>query len=401
MTSPVLPTLIATALLAASTTARADTVTEAEVIRLARTRDPQALAARASSAAAEAEEIRASLYPNPSIGWEREHLPAGAPATEDTLFVTVPLEFTGRRPAQRAIARAGTWSARARATRTQSDVVARSLDAFYAALAADRDVEIFARTVARLEEATRVVGRRHEEGTTSGYERARIEIERELARTQLHQAEAAARTARAMLAAMLGTDAGTLQLRGDFATAEPSPAGASPDRPSLRLFRTAELDARDAGDAARWAWLPTLSVSGGLRIGETTETKIGYVAGLSLSLPIFSHGQELVAESDALERLAAAEAHWAEREARLSDVRAREQLVSVRVELVRFTAATRERVELLERAALSGYREGTRSVVELLDAQRARTEVDRTCLDLEHLAKQAEVQVRAARGEFE
>lgn len=401
MTSPVPPISIATALLALGTTAHADTFTEAEVIRLARTRDPQALVARASSAVAEAEEIGAALYPNPSIGWEREHLPAGAPDTEDTLFVSVPLEFTGRRPAQRALARAGTSAARARAARTQSDVVARSLAAFYAALAADRDVEILARTVARLEEASRVVGRRHEEGTTSGYERARIEIESELAQTQLHQAEATARTARAMLAALLGADAGSLQLRGDFATVDPSPVGASADRPSLRLLRAAELDARDAGDAASWAWVPTLALTGGLRIAETTETKLGYVAGLSLSLPIFSRGQELVAESEALARLAAAEAHWAEREARFADVRAREQLVSARAELVRFTVATRERVELLERAALSGYREGNRSVVELLDAQRARTEVDRTCLDLEHLAKQAEVELRAARGEFE
>jgi outer membrane protein, heavy metal efflux system len=400
-TPTVCRTFVVASLLVFCGVAKAETLTETDVIRMARAQDPQVLAARESTLVAEAHEVRASLYPNPSLGWDREHLPTGAPASEDSYFLTVPIEFTGRRPAQSALARSGTSSARARAAQTQSDAVTRSLDAFYAALATEREVEILARTLARLEEAARVVGRRYEEGTTSGYERTRLEVEADLARSQLRQAEARSRTARATLAALLGADGATLQLRGDFTTTDPAETTEPRERPSIRLFRAAEAEVRTAEEAASWAWVPTLSLSGGLRVGQTTETRFGYVAGVLLSLPVFSRGQELVAESAAGGRLAAAAVRVAERETRIEAVRAREQFVSARAESVRFTESTRDRIEMLERAALSGYREGDRSVVELVDAQRARTEVDRRCLELEVLAKQAELDLRAARGEFE
>lgn len=385
--------------------ARAETITEADVIRLARTRDPNALAAREATSVAEAEEVRASLYPNPSLGWERESLPGRVTGREieDSVFLTVPIDFTGRRPALKALARSGASNARARAARTQGEAVADALGAFYDALAADRDVQIATQAVTRVEEAARVVRRRHEEGTTSGYERTRLELEAELARSRLRQAETRARVARATLVALLGVDGASMELRGDFATADPtpSPPSANRERPSIRFLRTAETDAREARAAAGWAWVPTLSLSGGLWISEATESRYGYVAGVSLSVPVFSWGQELRAESSARERFAAAEVRVADRATRIETVRAREQLVSARQEISRFSEATHSRVELLERAVQSGYREGDRSVVELVDAQRARTDVDRRLLELELLAKQAEIELRAARGEFE
>lgn len=394
-------------LIAATTSvAYAETITEADVIRIARTRDPDVLAAHESTSVAEAEEIRAELYPNPSIGWERESSPGRVTGREieDSLFLTLPIDFTGRRPAQKALARSGASVARARAARTQSEAVTAALDAFYEAIGSNRDVQILTQAVTRLEEAARVVRRRHEEGTTSGYERTRLELEAELARSRLRQAETRARTARATLTVLLGVDAATLELRGDFATADPAPASSASstrERPLILHLRASEAEARDAHSAAGWAWIPTLSLSGGLRISEAMESRYGYVAGASLSIPIFSWGEELRAESSARQRLAAAETRAAQRVTRVEEVRAREQLTSARAEITRFTEATVDRVELLERAVGSGYREGDLSVVELVDAQRARTDVERRQLELELIAKQAEIDLRAARGEFE
>lgn len=385
----------------ASARAQAQSLTEADVIRIARADDPQLQVARESAAVAAAEEIRASLYPNPSITWDREHLPVGAPATEDSLFITVPIDFTGRRPAQRALARSGTFTAQAHAKAAQSAVIKRALEVFYSALAAEQEAKILAGALARLQEAVRVVSHRHEAGTTSGYERMRVEIEAALAQNQLKQTEARARGARATLAALLGQKTVALQLRGDFTTRESVVPRTAQQRPSVRLLNEARAQVNDARSSARWAWVPTLSLSGGLRFAETTDMHYGYVAGVSLDLPLFSRGQDVVAESVARQRLASAYLHAAARETRIDEVRAREQLASARAEYTRFTVATRDRIELLERAALSGYREGDRSVVELVDAQRARTEVDRQRLALEMLAKQAELDLRAAQGEFE
>jgi len=55
----------------------------------------------------------------------------------------------------------------------------------------------------------------------------------------------------------------------------------------------------------------------------------------------------------------------------------------------------------LVRAAESGYREGERSVLELLDAERARAEVEGRRLDLSLAEKRADIVLRAARGELE
>jgi hypothetical protein len=52
-------------------------------------------------------------------------------------------------------------------------------------------------------------------------------------------------------------------------------------------------------------------------------------------------------------------------------------------------------------AAESGYREGARTLVELLDAYRAQTDVDGRRLELAATAKHAEIALRYARGEFE
>jgi cobalt-zinc-cadmium efflux system outer membrane protein len=388
-------------LVASCRSLRAETITERRVIGIARTRDPSALAAHLASSVAEAEQIRAGVYPNPSVSWQRERVTGRE--QNDSILLTVPVDVSGRREAQSALARSSASTARARAARTQSEAVSASLDAFYAALAAERELEIARRAVARLDEAARVVRRRYEEGTTSGYERTRLEVEVELERSQLRQSEARVTSARATLAVLLGADPRTMELRGDFRTGDPrsSAAAARREPRSITWIRAAQSDARDAVGAARWAWVPTLSLSGGLRVSEWPDTQYGYVAGVSLTLPVFSRGQELRAESAARQQLAAAEVRAAERSTRLEEVRAREVLAAARQEIVRFAEATRARVELLERAVQSGYREGDRSVVELVDAERVRADVDRRQLALELVAKRAEIDLRAARGEFE
>jgi cobalt-zinc-cadmium efflux system outer membrane protein len=404
-----------------ATATAAVTLTEADVIRLARARDGQVALAAAGVAEAEAEAVAAGLYPEPSLAWSREHVPgAGADAgREDTFEISVPVEVSGRRAAGRALARAEVASAQAMAARARSEAVAAALLAFYEAIADGRRAEIAGQAVARLDEAARVLGRRHEQGSASGYERTRLELEAELARSELRQAEARAHAARAELALILGVDAGQLVLAGSL---EPGASGASgatgatggaapaqpdavPDevssRPSSRLLARSVAEARDARGHAGRAWIPAVSVSGGLRIADAGEARYGYVAGVALDLPLFGRGRDSRARAHAAERLAQARVHAAELTARRELLRARSELALAREELGRFDAATHERLELLVRGAESGYREGERSLIELLDAQRARTAVELRRLELGLAARRAEVGLRAAQGGFE
>jgi outer membrane protein TolC len=340
-----------------------------------------------------------------SLGWDREAIPGGAASPEriDDLFLTVPLDLSSRRRAGVALARAEVASLRSRAARSQSDAVTASLFLFYDALAADREVAIASRAVARLDEAARVMERRQQAGTTSGYERTRLEVEAELARSALRGSEARSKAARAELALLLALDSSALKLQGDLTPAvvvEGSNTAAA-SRPSVKLLRQSEAEAREARAAGGWSWVPTLSLSGGVRIRETDVTSYGYVAGVSLSLPVFARGQEVIAESAARQRLADVQARAAERATEIEVQRAHRDLIASRAELERFEEATKDRVGLLERAAESGYREGARSIVELVDAQRTGTQVERRRLELQSAVKRAELALRAARGEFE
>jgi cobalt-zinc-cadmium efflux system outer membrane protein len=409
--------------LASGGRAVAGTLTEDDVVRLARERDPEVALARAAVTVAGAEALRASLYPDPSLAWDRETLSGAGGEREDSFRLTVPIEVSGRRRAGRALAHAEVAGAEALAARAESDAVVASLLLFYDAIAADRRVEIAARTVARLDEAARVLGRRHAEGTSSGYESTRLELEAELARSELRQAEARAAAARAELALVLGLEPspGQAQEPGPGqehvqAPAQGSPAGlvlsgslairdpgarADAERRSSSLLRASAARARDARDAARWAWVPLVSLSAGLRVAEADETRYGYVAGVSVDLPLFSRGRDVRAEAGAAEQRALAQVAAAERAATRAELAAEQALALAQGELARFEQATGDRLQTLERAAESGYREGVRSIVELVDAQRARTSVELRQLELALAAKRAEIELRAARGEFE
>jgi outer membrane protein TolC len=196
-----------------------------------------------------------------------------------------------------------------------------------------------------------------------------------------------------------------MELEGALAVALPKREDAAHQadaaRPSVEHLRTAAREARAAHGDAGWSWLPTLSLSGGFRVVQATETRYGYVAGIAVELPILSRGQELRAEAEAGVRLADSRVRASERALRIDRARALVELDQTSRELERFEAATKPRVERLLRASESGYREGHRSIVELVDAERARTTVELRYLELQLAARRAEIALRARRGEFE
>lgn len=382
-------------------TSAAGELTETDVIRLARARSATVGVARAQVAVMQAAETSATLYPNPSLSWDRTHVPGGGleGESEDTFALSLPIELSGARTARSALARSDTEAARADVSRARSHVTTRAVLVFYDAIHAERRADIVRRTVQRLQEAARVLDRRQSEGTASGYERTRLELELELAKSGLAEAMGRASSARAELGARLGIDAGSTPLRAELDV--PAPSRAPVSRPSLRHDRAAAAEAARAVDGSASAWVPPVTVTGGLHVRRGLETRYGYVAGVSVALPLFARGQELRAEAQTRSRLSAARVTAAEQDAQVEIRKAESLLDSARRERARFRNAVGQRVDKLVRAAESGYREGERSVLELLDAERARAEVEGRRLDLSLAEKRADIVLRAARGELE
>ena len=402
------------------TAASAQVVDDPLVVRLAHERHPDPDVAGANVEVARAAAVSASLYPNPTVSWSREALLGGGSIAEDSIALNVPVDLSGRRRGRAALGRAATLTAEAGRALARSEAAREALLCYVDALEARQRAALLSSSAERLAEAERVVGARLGEGTASGYERSRLVLAAELARDAVALAEAEAESLEVGLAVLLDLDPEALRLAPDGLAYRPLSGGDEAERaarlepgsravdrakarqrPAVELLKRASQQAHRARDAARSAWLPVISVSGGLRTETTTQTRYGYVAGVSIPLPLLSRGQDLQATARAQQRASEVRRRAAERRAESEVVAARRRLARLEAEIVRLDAAVRDASGSVTRASMSAYREGRRSLLELIDAQRVSLALELRRLGLVAAAKRAQIALRAARGELD
>lgn len=383
---------------------------EADVIRLARARSPAAAVASATEELADARSRTAALLANPAVSWERETVetgPLGGQGSQDILAASLPIDIARPLATRSLVASESAWL-RAEASLSRTGAILDAVLAYYEVVLAERRAEVSSRASSNLEEAARVLARREAAGSASGYESTRLAIASELSRSHLAEARGASESARARLGALLDVPPESLRVATDLQLLSPNDEtrlarapGAT--RPALRQARESLRLANEAEGRAGWAWLPALELGGGVKRANDlgADSGHGYVVGVSLSVPLFDHGQAQRAQAEAQRALATARS---EALTRTIDADVRSALATFRAarqELSRFEAQTSGQVEALLAAAQSGYREGERTLVELLDAQRAQTDVAERRLSLLGTAKRAEARLRAAAGDLQ
>ena len=382
---------------------QANVISATDVVNLVQTQDPVVRAAREVVGMAEADEIEAGMYDNPEVAWEREGVAGEA---EDAFVVSVPIALSARRSMRQQLASVEVAQANARAALVKSQSVVKALTAFYRLQALEKQAGIEAGALKRLKEAVRVVKRRREAGSASGYDQSRIEIAAELAASKWRRTRARANRLHDGLALSLGKAKEKVRFADSLLpnpSIQPESVSTSPGqrKPSLRALKTAVERVTQANESSWTAWLPALVLSGGPRIHHHHAGDLGYQLGVSMELPLFTRGQGISARVSARERYALAQSEAAERAAHIEHLNAIERLVTARSEALRFAETTANQSDVLARAAQSGYREGTLSIVELLDAQSTRTELELRQLDLSLAVKEAEVAFCASRGDYE
>jgi cobalt-zinc-cadmium efflux system outer membrane protein len=296
---------------------------------------------------------------------------------------------------------------RAEASLSRTDATLNALFAYYDVVLAERRIEVLSQSVANLDEAARVLVKREAAGTVSGYESTRLAIASQLVQSQLSEAHGLLEIAKARLAPLIDLPAHSLRVRVDLSLIS-SDQGATlaeskgQSRPGVQQARESHRLASEAEDRASWAWLPTLELGAGLKRASNfnAESGYGYAVGVSLDVPLFDRGQAERAQAQAQRALASARSDALTRTTERDVAIALATFRSARQELERFDAHTSAQVEALLTAAKSGYLEGERTIVELLDAQRAETEVAERSLTLLGTAKRAEAQLRAATGDL-
>jgi cobalt-zinc-cadmium efflux system outer membrane protein len=381
------------------------TLTEEKVIELSRSSAPASSVARAYEELAEARRRVAGPLLNPSVAWSREGLSGSASGTEDVVSATIPFDIA-RPVAARSLASTEAAWAKVESSLAQAEITEAALVAYVEVVVASHELDILKEALQNLKEAGRVLSHREEAGSASGYERIRLALETELSRSRLSEAQGKLTSARARLSGMLGLPGALPPIEMELSLMNEREeallvGSQAKEAPALGRAKVAHRLAGDAQKDAEWTWIPALELTGGMKHVSDFGGAFGYVFGLSFQVPIFDRAQSFRAESSAQARLVQTRKRSLEARLKTDVESAHASYLSSKQELERFERETGGLVGDLLLAAKSGYLEGERSIVELLDAQRAQTDVAERRLLLLSAAKRAESRLRAATGEFQ
>jgi cobalt-zinc-cadmium efflux system outer membrane protein len=345
--------------------------------------------------------LTARAYPNPDIAYSREQTFGSAGTAENYLVASQLVDLGGRRRL-----RGGAGDLRAEAARLDGEgtllaVAAEARLRFYELLARQLRVAALERWTARVGEALSIVTRREKGGEAAGYDRKRLEREAALANAKLATARAELERARTQLRVVMGTSA-TPVVAGTVLPAEdPQPTDELRARGARRPeFRALDLlvdaTALDRKAASRW-WVPEPRLELGWK-GVTFDMgrSDGFVAGVSLALPLWDHSRG--ATVTALGEARAARGRHAlldlELATQVDGLRAEAlQLRTIAVDFAKSTVSA----DLL-RMTTRGYEAGELTVLELLDAYRGAQEDEATAIDMELAARRARIELDRLTG---
>ena len=370
--------------------APARSLTLAAALAAARRVSPDLVAAREAVAAAAARERQAAAFPNPTLSYGREQTSGGGQTNaQNVAALEQPLEAGGVRGARRDAARLRREAAEARLAAAESQLDYEVARAYALALAADRRAALAEQAAGAFDQARRVSERRLAAGDVSGYANRRIRLEAARYAALRVEAVLARRTAQLALAALVAESAdsiaGAIVTLADTLPATPAVAD-QPTLIALALRSRAELRAGEresqaaAAEArlARRERMPVPVVSGGFKSEDAAggQGLSGFVAGVSLPLPLWdrrggtvdaaaAESRRGAAETESLRRRVAREVAEAYDAYRLGA----EQLAALAPQL-----GSESRAAL--RASQVAYSEGEISLVECLDAVRAYHEAE-------------------------
>jgi len=379
----------------------AEPVAVDQAVQQAVARPALAAALAAQAAVKDAEAVAAGVWPNPEISYTREQiLRGGGGDAEDVVALSQSLEISGRRGLRADAATLHGDAARldAEATRRRTAVEARKR--FWAVAHDQARHGVVAAWLMRLQSAETLVSAREDAGEGSAYDSLRMAREVRRASSDLRRVEVDREGAWLELLALTGPMAAPSTWPRVAGTLAPAASAAQDGanhshRPDLRAWsRRSEAAGLDAEAAGR-GWVPELGLSAGWKsVDQGGARDHGFAAGLSLSIPLFDHGQgdeaRALAAKARADTIRALLVEDAERLARPAEARA--QQLGALARAVR--AETETAAQELEATAQAGWLGGELDLLELLDVHRGTRDDGLALLDLEHAARDAREALR-------
>lgn len=397
---PILSGVVALFAICAATsadTSAADDVllTERDAVAAALARPEYRVAERGRLAIAESDLDEARLLPNPIISLERE----GGESTETALRLSQPLDVSGRRSLRKQ-------AAQSRLDATGLDLQHRRLQtaaevrlAFAEALHIDQLRDVQDNWRRRIDGAAAIVERLTSAGEASGYDRRRIERERQTAVAHLAVTHASRLRAREQLAGLIGRPETQLGLLLGNLIPGPPPAieelrtqlAQRPDLVGLQSqVQAFEYESR-AYERTR---LPEVTLGlGARRIEELGGTDTGLIVGMSIPIPLFQRGQASQRRAQAQASVLRAEGALQRSAAEANLTGLWRQAEELRTAAQSFGESTLAGSRELSRIAEAAYAGGEASLLELLDAYRTEFDAEASALDLALRARRARIEL--------
>lgn len=407
MTLWVVATLMAAVPLAAQapTTAPPEPLTLAAARARARQNSPEIVAAQHAVAAAAGRERQAGTWSNPTLAYEREQTSrAGEATSQNILTLEQPFEVGGQRGARRQAAGLEREAEEARLVGTMARVDYEVTRTYATAVGRQRRAAAAHAAAQAFGSARRVSQARLTAGDVSGYQHRRLLLE--AARYATLRSEAVvARDSALRALSLLIEGAGGHDSTGQLTlvdTLMPAPLTMTVDSlVALALHTRAELRATQLEVEAAKAnvrvaaaeRIPTPVLSGGYK-GEhlaTGETLHGFVAGVSLPLPLWDQRGGAVGAARAEARRAEAELELARRQSVREVHEAYASHQALAAQLAELDGQLGDEAASAQRAAAAAYDEGEISLLEWLDSVRAYHEAEATYAMLwaEYIARRA------------
>lgn len=370
---------------------------------------PTLRAAREAVAAARARERQAGAHPNPTLSYGREQASGGGQANaQDVAQLEQAIDIGNMRGARRDASRVRRQAAEVRLAQAGRELDYEVTRAYALAVAAGRRARSAAHAADAFTVALRVSEQRLAAGDVAGLAHRRLRLEATRYAIGRAEADLAARTATATLAALIRPATAPIAphplLLLDTVPHDVAPPGAdSLLTLALRArgdLRAIMLEAEAADAEARLAArervpMPVLSAGyKGERISPAAgsdQLLDGFVAGVALPLPIFDRrsGALEAAQADARQRRAEVDAAQRRVAREVSDARDAYAAARQQVELLAPAIGTEARAALA--AADVAYAEGEITLVEWLDVVRAYREAEAG-----YAALQGELMIRLA-----
>lgn len=376
--------------------------TEAQVIQRFLDQSPYAREMKARVDSVRADVAGRTLLPNPSAVFSRE---AAGYASFYQIEQQVP--WSGRRG---ILKQAGTTAVAV--TEAETSVVLWGLRSdvrigFYRMLAAQRRQDVVADGLRDLEAVIRILRTRESEGEGSKYDRLRAEREMAEYRSQLALAQTDIAQARSVLQGFLPTGTVVEKVSGSLDTSSSVPGPYSLVQRALthrfeyiaeqRQIERYGLEQR-AAERLRYPE-PTAIV--GMKRGDVAvgQREISSAVGISIPLPIFNKGQTEVARWRAEQQVALAHRDAIERRIRAEVAGAAEAVRLKRAAVEQYRREVGPLGDDLNRIVRVAYNEGEVGILELLDSYRVTRQALLRLVELESLAKEAQIDLDRAVGE--